>query len=75
MRHRRARDPDAPEHPHMAARGTFVDVGGHCQPGPAPRFTRTPRRRVPRSTTRTPRSSAGGRRAGARAAAGPGALL
>jgi alpha-methylacyl-CoA racemase len=33
---------DAPEHPHMAARGTFVDVGGARQPGPAPRFSRTP---------------------------------
>lgn len=32
---------DAPDHPHMAARGTFVDVGGACQPGPAPRFSRT----------------------------------
>jgi alpha-methylacyl-CoA racemase len=32
---------DAPEHPHMAARGTFVDVGGARQPGPAPRFSRT----------------------------------
>ncbi len=33
---------DAPEHPHMAGRGTFVDVGGTRQPGPAPRFSRTP---------------------------------
>jgi alpha-methylacyl-CoA racemase len=33
---------DAPEHPHMAARGTFVDVGGARQPAPAPRFSRTP---------------------------------
>jgi alpha-methylacyl-CoA racemase len=32
---------DAPQHPHMAARGTFVDVGGARQPGPAPRFSRT----------------------------------
>jgi alpha-methylacyl-CoA racemase len=32
---------DAPDHPHMAARGTFVDVGGTRQPGPAPRFSRT----------------------------------
>jgi alpha-methylacyl-CoA racemase len=32
---------DAPEHPHMIARGTFVDVGGARQPGPAPRFSRT----------------------------------
>jgi alpha-methylacyl-CoA racemase len=32
---------DAPQHPHMVARGTFVDVGGAPQPGPAPRFSRT----------------------------------
>ena len=33
---------DAPDHPHNAARGTFVDVGGLIQPAPAPRFSRTP---------------------------------
>ncbi len=33
---------EAPEHPHNAARGTFVEVGGAVQPGPAPRFSRTP---------------------------------
>jgi alpha-methylacyl-CoA racemase len=33
---------DAPDHPHLAARGTFVDVAGVRQPGPAPRFDRTP---------------------------------
>ncbi|HLF41143.1 MAG TPA: CoA transferase, partial [Acidimicrobiia bacterium] len=33
---------EAPEHPHNAARGTFVDVGGVVQPAPAPRFSRTP---------------------------------
>jgi len=32
---------EAPEHPHMKARGTFVDVAGVRQPGPAPRFSRT----------------------------------
>jgi alpha-methylacyl-CoA racemase len=32
---------DAPDHPHMAAREAFVDVGGVRQPGPAPRFSRT----------------------------------
>ncbi len=32
---------EAPEHPHNAARGTFVEVGGIPQPGPAPRFSRT----------------------------------
>ncbi len=33
---------EAPEHPHNAARGTFVEVDGIRQPGPAPRFSRTP---------------------------------
>jgi alpha-methylacyl-CoA racemase len=33
---------EAAEHPHMAARGTFVTVDGVSQPGPAPRFSRTP---------------------------------
>jgi alpha-methylacyl-CoA racemase len=33
---------EAPEHPHLAARQTFVDVGGVRQPAPAPRFDRTP---------------------------------
>jgi alpha-methylacyl-CoA racemase len=33
---------EAPAHPHNAARGTFIDVGGVVQPGPAPRFSRTP---------------------------------
>jgi alpha-methylacyl-CoA racemase len=32
----------APAHPHNAARGTFIDLGGVVQPGPAPRFGRTP---------------------------------
>jgi alpha-methylacyl-CoA racemase len=33
---------DAPNHPHLAARKTFVTVDGHVQPAPAPRFSRTP---------------------------------
>ena len=33
---------EAPEHPHMKARGAFVEVGGTIQPAPAPRFSRTP---------------------------------
>ena len=33
---------EAPGHPHNAARGSFVEVGGKLQPGPAPRFSRTP---------------------------------
>ena len=32
---------EAPTHPHMAARGTFTEVGGVRQPAPAPRFSRT----------------------------------
>ena len=35
---------EAPEHPHMKERGTFVEVEGVLQPGPAPRFSRTPGR-------------------------------
>ncbi|NUT98088.1 MAG: CoA transferase [Saccharothrix sp.] len=33
---------EAPAHPHNRSRGTFVEVGGLAQPGPAPRFDRTP---------------------------------
>jgi alpha-methylacyl-CoA racemase len=33
---------EAPKHPHMAARRTFVEVDGVTQPAPAPRFSRTP---------------------------------
>lgn len=33
---------DAPSHPHLAARQTFVTADGHVQPAPAPRFSRTP---------------------------------
>ena len=33
---------EAPFHPHNIARGTFVEVDGVVQPGPAPRFERTP---------------------------------
>jgi alpha-methylacyl-CoA racemase len=32
---------EAPEHPHLKARGTFVQVDGVVQPAPAPRFSRT----------------------------------
>ncbi|MCP3420583.1 CoA transferase [Nocardioides sp. STR3] len=32
---------EAPAHPHLAARGTFVEHGGTTQPAPAPRFSRT----------------------------------
>jgi alpha-methylacyl-CoA racemase len=33
--------PEAMEHPHNVDRGTFVEVAGIRQPGPAPRFSRT----------------------------------
>ncbi len=33
--------PEAVEHPHNVHRGTFVEVAGIPQPGPAPRFSRT----------------------------------
>jgi alpha-methylacyl-CoA racemase len=33
---------EAASHPHNAARGTFVEIGGMVQPAPAPRFGRTP---------------------------------
>lgn len=33
---------EAPGHPHLRARRTFVEVAGVTQPAPAPRFSRTP---------------------------------
>ncbi|GGT95735.1 MULTISPECIES: CaiB/BaiF CoA transferase family protein [Streptomyces] len=33
---------EAPAHPHLAARSTFVEHGGLTQPAPAPRFSATP---------------------------------
>jgi alpha-methylacyl-CoA racemase len=33
---------EAPHHPHLRARGTFVERDGVVQPAPAPRFSRTP---------------------------------
>jgi alpha-methylacyl-CoA racemase len=33
---------EAPHHPHLAARGTFLEHEGVVQPAPAPRFMRTP---------------------------------
>ncbi len=32
---------EAPNHPHNVDRGTFVDVAGNMEPGPAPRFVRS----------------------------------
>jgi alpha-methylacyl-CoA racemase len=33
---------EAPQHPHNVVRNVFVDIEGVVQPGPAPRFSRTP---------------------------------
>ncbi|MFR9757508.1 CaiB/BaiF CoA transferase family protein [Streptomyces sp. TR06-5] len=33
---------EAPRHPHLAARGTFLELDGRTQPAPAPRFSATP---------------------------------
>lgn len=33
---------EAAKHPHNKARGSYVEVAGITQPGPAPRFSRTP---------------------------------
>ena len=33
---------EAPDHPHMKARGVFDTSRGFAQPAPAPRFSRTP---------------------------------
>ncbi|WP_310468087.1 CaiB/BaiF CoA-transferase family protein [Sphingomonas sp.] len=33
---------EAPAHPHNRARGTFIDLDGVIQPGPAPRYSATP---------------------------------
>jgi alpha-methylacyl-CoA racemase len=38
---------EAPSHPHMAARETFVEHDGLTQPAPAPRFSGTPSRIFP----------------------------
>ena len=32
---------EAPAHPHLKARATFVEIDGITQPAPAPRFSRT----------------------------------
>ena len=43
---------EAPRHPHNAARGTFMELGGVVQPAPAPRFSATPCA-VPRQSNST----------------------
>ncbi len=40
---------EAVDHPHNAARGTFVRPGGVLQPAPAPRFSHTPAQLPPRA--------------------------
>ena len=32
---------EAPQHPHNAARASFIDIDGVTQPAPAPRFSRS----------------------------------
>jgi alpha-methylacyl-CoA racemase len=47
---------EAPQHPHLRARGTFVECDGAQVPAPAPRFDRTPgaiRRGAPRAGEHT----------------------
>ncbi|MCI4061108.1 CoA transferase [Micromonospora sp. R77] len=63
---------EAPEHPHLAARGVFVDHDGVTQPAPAPRFSGTRprcagRRRRPASTP----TNSSPRRASTRSASPP----
>ena len=48
---------EAPHHPHMRARGTFIDIDGVTQPAPAPRFSRSVPP-PPRSAEQTVGSSA-----------------
>ncbi|MDR5752394.1 MULTISPECIES: CaiB/BaiF CoA-transferase family protein [unclassified Caballeronia] len=36
---------EAPSHPHIKERGTFIDLDGVIQPAPGPRFSRTPAER------------------------------
>ena len=45
---------EAPQHPHNAARGTFIEVGGMTQPAPAPRYSET----VTAAPTPVPRAGA-----------------
>ena len=48
---------EAPQHPHMRARGTFIDIDGVTQPAPAPRFSRSVAP-TPTSAARTVKSTA-----------------
>lgn len=46
---------EAPQHPHMKARGAFVDLDGIVQPAPAPRFSATPAAPPRKPVPATPR--------------------
>ena len=52
---------EAAAHPHAIARGSHVEIGGHLQPAPAPRFSRTV---PPRPTPSQARGSGAGALAG-----------
>lgn len=43
---------EAPLHPHNIARKSFVTVGGHVQPAPAPKFSRSKRQSLPHPAPR-----------------------
>ena len=51
---------EAPRHPHMRARGVFIDIDGVAQPAPAPRFSRSvpTQPSPPRKAENTPLSEA-----------------
>ncbi len=49
---------EAAHHPHLAARGTFVEVDGIVQPAPAPRFSRTPPQQPEPPAAITPENTA-----------------
>lgn len=47
---------EAPRHPHLQARNTFVEAGGRIEPSPAPRFSRSrpvPGRAIPQPGAHT----------------------
>ena len=47
---------EAPRHPHLQARNTFVETGGKIEPSPAPRFSRSrpvPGRAIPQPGAHT----------------------
>jgi crotonobetainyl-CoA:carnitine CoA-transferase CaiB-like acyl-CoA transferase len=48
---------EAPDHPHVKARGTLIEIDGVFQPAPAPRFSRTPSSTPKPPADATPESS------------------